>query len=242
MIADFRLALGFLTRIPVSLPAELAPDALARSMRLFPLIGGIIGAALGGLYLLELKILPGWPSALLAIAFGLLLTGALHEDGLADCADGFGGGRGKEGKLAIMRDSRIGAYGTLALILSVGLRASALVGLPRPAAALIVAHSLSRAALPGVMMALPAASAVGLAAGAGKPSRVTFWICLALAAVIGAPLFRTQFPLLLAIAAGTATIVALLARRQIGGYSGDVLGATQQSVEIAVLLSVLAFA
>lgn len=240
MIADFRLALGFLTRIPVSVPADLPPDALARSMRLFPLIGALIGAATGAVYLLAAKVLPGMPAALLAVAFGLLLTGALHEDGLADCADGFGGGRDKDAKLAIMRDSRIGAYGTLALILSVGLRAAALTALHNPAGALIAAHALSRAALPGLMVELQPASSTGLAAGAGKPTERDYIIALVLAILVAAPLGIHW--LVGALMANALIFIGMkyLARRQIGGYSGDVLGALQQTIEIAVLLTLAA--
>ena len=240
MIADFRLALGFLTRIPVSLPDDLPPNALARSMRLFPLVGALIGAAIGAVYLLAAKVLPGLPAALLAVGFGLLLTGALHEDGLADCADGFGGGRDKDGKLAIMRDSRIGAYGTLALILSVGLRAAALTKLHNPAGALIAAHALSRAALPGLMVALLPASPTGLAAGAGRPTERDYLIASFLAVLIAAPLGLHW--LVGALMADALIFIGMkyLARRQIGGYSGDVLGALQQGIEIAILLTLAA--
>jgi adenosylcobinamide-GDP ribazoletransferase len=238
VIADFRLALGFLTRIPVSLSEPPGPNALTRSMRLFPLIGALIGAAIGGVDLLAGKVLPPLPAALLAIGFGMLLTGALHEDGLADCADGFGGGRDKDGKLAIMRDSRIGAYGTLALILSVGLRASAIAQTANPAGALIVAHALSRALLPGLMTVLPPASATGLAASAGRAGKADFVVALLLAVSLSIPLLEI-WPVLAAAALVFAAI-ALLARRQIGGYSGDVLGALQQTCEIAILLTILA--
>ena len=239
MITDFRLALGFLTRIPVSLPGTLPSNALARSMRFFPLVGAFIGAATGGVYLLAAKAVPGLPAALLAIGFGLLLTGALHEDGLADCADGFGGGRDKESKLAIMRDSRIGAYGTLALILSVGLRAAVLAKFANPSGALIAAHALSRALLPGLMLALPPASASGLAASAGKVGKADFAIALILAIALAAPLLKLWLAAVLGVAALAFLLIASLARRQIGGYSGDVLGALQQSTEIAILLTIL---
>ncbi len=209
-------------------------------MRLFPLVGALIGAAVGGVDLLALKILPEWPAAFLAIIFGLLLTGALHEDGLADCADGFGGGRDKDAKLAIMRDSRIGAYGTLALILSMGLRAAALVALDNPAGALIVAHAFSRAVLPGLMIALPPASASGLAASAGTPSKADFLIALGVAIALSAPLLGLWLVPVLGITALVVGAMTVLAHRQIGGYSGDVLGASQQSCEIAILLTILA--
>lgn len=240
MTGDFRLALSFLTRIPASLPEAPGPGALARSMRLFPLIGAFIGAAVGGVDLLAAKALPPWPSALLAVACGLLLTGALHEDGLADCADGFGGGRGKESKLAIMRDSRIGAYGTLALILSVSLRAAAIAQLANPAGALIVAHAFSRALLPALMIQLPPASATGLAASAGSPAKADFMIALLIAIILSTPLLGVWMVPVLGVTALTFGVMTLLARRQIGGYSGDVLGALQQACEIAILIVILA--
>lgn len=240
MIADFRLALSFLTRLPVSLSEAPGPNALTRSMRLFPLVGAFIGAAVGGIDLLAAKVLPPFPSALLAVGFGLLLTGALHEDGLADCADGFGGGRDKEAKLAIMRDSRIGAYGTLALILSVFLRASAIAQLANPAGALIAAHALSRAVIPGMMVQLPPASTTGLAASAGRATMPDFLVALLIALALSAPLLQLWLPPVTGMMALVFAAVWFLARRQIGGYSGDVLGAVQQACEIAVLLTILA--
>ncbi len=239
MIADFRLALSFLTRLPVTLAETPGPHALTRSMRLFPLVGALIGAAVGGVDLLATKILPPWPSALLAVAFGLMLTGALHEDGLADCADGFGGGRDKEKKLAIMRDSRIGTYGTLALILSVCLRAAAVAQLANPAGGLIAAHALSRALIPGLMLLLPPASATGLAASAGQAGRMDFAIALVIALALSAPLLGLWLAPVAAVSALVLAAMTLLARRQIGGYSGDVLGALQQTCEIAILLTIL---
>ena len=241
MIADFRLALGFLTRWPVSTPATLPDGAMARCMWAFPLVGGVIGAIIGAVYLLANHLWPAWPSALIALAAGMLLTFALHEDGLADCADGFGGGRDKDRIIAIMRDSRIGAYGTLALVVSVLLKASIIVSFANPAAALIIAHMMSRAALPVIMTVMPPASSGGLAAGFGTPPR---WAALvAIASALGvsswlAP-YRAAFCVVAALIAGGA--IALVAHRKIGGYSGDVLGAVQQCVELAVLLAILAY-
>ncbi len=239
MILDWKLAVGFLTRWPVRLPDHIPPGAMARSLWLFPLVGGVIGAIVAAIFDLAHHALPAWPSAALALTAGVILTGALHEDGLADCADGFGGGRDKESKLTIMRDSRIGTYGTLALILSVLLRASALTALHHPDAALFIAHCLSRTTLPVVMRLTPPATATGLAASVGRPS----WLVSAVALAIGVGLtvcfYRAQAlsPLVAAIVA--ASLVSLLARRHIGGYSGDVLGATEQVVQIAILLSIV---
>jgi len=239
MILDLRLAVGFLTRIPVKTPALLPKGAMAHSMWAFPLVGAFIGSVSCGLFLLARRALPAEPSALLAIAATIALTGALHEDGLADCADGFGGGRDKESALAIMRDSRIGVYGALALILSVSIRASAFVGFHHPLPALFIAHCLGRTALPVMMRLLPPASPTGVAASVGAPA----WWSATLALAIGAGATIAFYaanayrPLLAALLAGL--LLAFLAKRQIGGYTGDVLGATEQLVEISVLLSIL---
>jgi len=240
VITDFRLALSFLTRWPVSLPETLADGAMARCMWAFPLVGGLIGAIIAALYLLAGHLWPAWPCAFIALAAGMMLTFALHEDGLADCADGFGGGRDKDRIIAIMRDSRIGAYGTLALIVSVLLKASIIVSFVNPAAPLIIAHMMSRAALPVVMTLMPPASSGGLAAGFGTLPRWTAIIAVILALAVPCWLipYRAAVCVIAAVLAGGA--VALLARRKIGGYSGDVLGAIQQCVELAVLLAILA--
>ena len=213
---------------------------MARSMWAFPLIGAFIGSLSGAIFLLAHKALPAWPAALLAVAAGILLTGALHEDGLADCSDGFGGGSSKEAKLAIMRDSRVGTYGALALILSVSLRAAALASFYNPVAALFIAHCLSRAALPLMIRLVPPATSTGIAASIGLPP---WWsTILALVMAVGATFFFYPLtalkPLLAALLTGA--LMAFLARRNIGGYTGDVLGATEQVVEISVLLSILA--
>lgn len=239
MSLDLRLAFSFLTRVPVKLPDTLPEGAMARSMWAFPLVGAFIGSVSAAIFLLAHKSLPDWPAALLAVAIGTLLTGALHEDGLADCADGFGGGRGKEAKLAIMRDSTIGTYGALALIFSVSLRAAAISTVFHPLAALFVAHCLGRTALPVMMRVLPPASTTGIAASVGTP----VWpsVAIALALGIGATVWfyavNSPRPLLAALVAFVA--MAFTAKRQIGGFTGDVLGATEQMVEVSVLLSLV---
>ncbi|MFO1060421.1 MAG: adenosylcobinamide-GDP ribazoletransferase [Dongiaceae bacterium] len=234
--AQLRVALGFLTRLPVGAAGSLAAASWA-----FPVAGIVVGLAAALAFRLALWLaLPPAPAAILAVGVALLLTGALHEDGLADLADGFGGGRDRTAKLAIMRDSRIGSYGVLALVLSVLLRVAALASLPAPhgvTAALVAAHALSRAPLPAVMALLPPARRDGLSATAGRPGAGA----AALAVLIGAAVAL----LALGPAAGVAAIaavavaafcLAVLAQRQVGGQTGDVLGAVQQAGEAAVLL------
>src|SRR5579872_5218085 len=148
-LADLRAATAFLTRVPV--PREDRPLNLARAYRVFPILGAGIGAAIGALYLLLLWIrVPDLAAAALALGGGALLTGALHEDGLADVADGFGGGRDVAAKLEIMRDSRLGTYGALALVVSFATRLAALAALPNGMVvqSLIAAHALGRGVLP----------------------------------------------------------------------------------------------
>jgi len=237
---DLRVATGMLTRIPVPHPDGATPANLARAHRVFPLIGAAIGAIIGLVYMALLAIgAPALAAAALALGAGMLLTGAFHEDGLADLADGFGGGRDKAAKLEIMRDSRIGSYGTLALIVAFAVKLGALATLPKgPAlAALIATHALSRAPLTVVTLVLPYARAEGLAAGAGKSDGDTATIAAAFALIVAFLCLPFMSALLAAVcAAAVVAAVAFIAQRQIGGYTGDVLGAAQQCAETAVLL------
>jgi adenosylcobinamide-GDP ribazoletransferase len=238
--SGFAAATGFLTRIPV---ASAEPEAwgLAAAAWAFPLVGAGIGAIAAFVMLLaQLLGLGNWPASLLAVLAGLVVTGALHEDGLADTVDGFAGGRDREAKLAIMRDSRLGTFGGLALILSVALRAAALAQLGEAlyaGLALIAAHAASRAFLPATMRVLAPARADGLAAAAGRPNWRTAIVAIVIGAAIALPaLGPGRGAIGLGVAGAAVAAAAALARSQIGGYTGDVLGACQQVAEIAVLL------
>ncbi|WP_029007930.1 adenosylcobinamide-GDP ribazoletransferase [Azospirillum halopraeferens] len=241
---DLTLAVIFLTRVPLRLRHPPAPDGLARAMGWFPLVGAAAGAAGGGVYALAaLANLPPPVAALLAVAAMVWLTGALHEDGLADVADGFGGGRDRERKLEIMRDSRVGTYGAAALVLTLGLRVAALAALAGPGAvtaALAAAGACSRAAVPVVARTLAPARRDGLAATQANPTAGRVVLALALAAGVTLATAGAAAPAAWAGAALAAAAVAGLALRQIGGYTGDVLGAVQQAAEIAVLLVLVA--
>ncbi len=236
-LEDLRLALAFLTRLPIR--GDLAPRPLAAAVRCFPLVGVVVGLGGGLVYALGLKLgLPPLGAALFAIVATGLLTGALHEDGLADSADGLAGGHDREQRLAIMSDSRIGSYGVLALIVSVMARASLLAGLPSAhgIAALIAAHALARASMALVMARGMPAKSGGLAADAGKPAEGDALVALAIAAVIA---WIALGPVVAAVALVATLILAWamarLGKRLIGGYTGDVLGAVEQLSEIAVL-------
>ncbi|MEO5335482.1 MAG: adenosylcobinamide-GDP ribazoletransferase [Magnetospirillum sp. WYHS-4] len=235
MVILVKTAFGFLTRLPVRF--ESPPPPLARAAFAFPLVGLAVGGA-GALVLLGALHLGLGPlaAALLALVSQTLITGGLHEDGLADVADGFGGGATRDRKLEIMRDSRIGSFGVLAVVFGIGLRAAALAWIARPedaAWALVAAGMASRGFLPLVMRRLPPARFDGLGQGAGTPTvpGATAALLLGLAACLG----TVGPPAWLAGLAAAATF-ALLARRQIGGQTGDVLGACQQAAEIAILL------
>ncbi len=183
-------------------------------------------------------------SALVAVGATILATGGLHEDGLADVADGFGGGSGRDRKLEIMRDSALGSYGAMALFLTLAVRVVALAMLGHPelvALALIASHAAARGALPAVMAWAPLARDDGLAAGAGRPTAGAAGLALLLAAL--AVLLAVGFGAgLLALLVGwlAGALVLAQARRQIGGQTGDVLGAIEQAVEGAVLLTLVA--
>lgn len=239
---DLRRATAFLTRVPI--PHDHDADGFLRAMRVYPLVGAAIGLAVGIVLVVLLRLnLPPVAGAALALGVGALITGALHEDGLADIADGFGGGKDKPAKLAIMRDSRLGTYGTLALVVSFAVRTAALAAIPTGSVilTLIATHALARATLPAVSLALPFARDDGLAASAGQPDPVV----AAIAAGIGAIVALICLPVGTAVSAAVlvalgAAGIAWLALRQIGGVTGDVLGATEQVGEALVLLAVAA--
>ncbi len=242
-----RIAVAFLTRLPVSLPAPPEPAQagyLGRAAGMFPLVGAGVGLLAALAYLgAHGAGLPALACAFIAIGVGTLVTGALHEDGLADVADGLGGGRTRDDRLRIMRDSRIGSFGALAMVFSVGLRAALLAGLPAPgsaAAALIAAAAVSRAPLPAILRWVPPARAEGLAAAAGRPGFPPVAIAGILAAAIAAVVLHPiAAGCVVLAAAGAAAAMAWIGRRAVGGHTGDILGAAQQMAEMAALAALV---
>ncbi|MDB5514995.1 MAG: cobalamin-5-phosphate synthase [Tardiphaga sp.] len=241
-------ALRFLTVIPAPNIDRVEDDWLIRAAKYFPLIGIIVGGFSAGVLLLAGVIWTGLLPPLLAVAAGTVLTGALHEDGLADTADGFGGGRSRDTRLVIMKDSRIGTYGALALGFSVALRVVALAALPLwiGAAALIAAHAGGRFAAAAAMSLLPYAgdpAATKLTYTEASLRRSEVGLAVIFVLVASLPLARTGvFAALIGLLLGAAlaTWLAGRAQRLIGGYTGDVLGATEQLFEVGLLLGVAA--
>lgn len=237
---DLRTAIAFLTRLPMPHPDGARGENFARAQRMFPLVGALIGAAVGLLCLLLRAVgVPDLAAAALALGGGALLTGALHEDGLADVADGFGGGRDVAAKLEIMRDSRLGTYGALALVVCFVAKLAALAAIPDHVVvqSLIAAHALGRGVLPWLASSLPNARKDGLAANAGRPDGTIAAVAAGVALLIAILALPLASALLAAITAGAAAaIMAWLAKRQIGGLTGDVLGAAEQVAETVILL------
>lgn len=237
---DLKTAIAFLTRLPVPQADGARPANFARAGRLFPVVGAGIGAVIGLVCLiLRSANVPELAAATLALGCGVLLTGALHEDGLADVADGFGGGNDTATKLAIMRDSRIGTYGVLILLVGFTTKVCTLAVLPDGVIVpgVVAAHALARAVLPAVAMNLPYARSDGLAAGAGRPDLsivVTAAAIAVLLALLLLPFVAALYSTLAAVVGAAG--MALLARRQIGGQTGDVLGATEQVAETFILV------
>jgi adenosylcobinamide-GDP ribazoletransferase len=241
---DISLAIGLLTRLPMPHPASTTPDSMARAQRAFPLVGALIGLVVG---LIDRGLLgmgiPALAAAALALGASAALTGALHEDGLADVGDGFGGGRDRAAKLSIMRDSRIGTYGVIVLLVGFSARLSALASLPVAAIipALVVAHTLARAAIPVLAANMPFAREDGLGKSAGRPDMASSVTAVGVAVVVALLCLPAKAALLaVVVTIAAAAAMAALAWRQIGGVTGDVFGAAEQVVEAAVLVMLAA--
>lgn len=235
VLPDLLSAFGLLSRLP--LPNHRSTGA--GSAWAWPLVGAVLGSITAGVVWLALFLgVTAGVTSVLALMTLALLTGGLHEDGLSDTADGFFGGWTRERRLEIMKDSRVGSYGVLALLLVTLARWSALTALVVHGGywqALIVAGALSRAPM-GLMMALlPNARGTGLSHATGRPSAMVALFGAALALAL-AFLLAGFTALILALAALLTTILlSLSALRRIGGQTGDVLGASQQLAELACL-------
>lgn len=238
----FLVALQLLTRIPIKAFDGFDPTWIDRSAKYFPLVGAFVGLVAAATLFLTAGFFPDPLPAILAMTVAVLLTGAFHEDGLADTADGLGGGATRERRLEIMKDSRIGNYGAIALILVLALKGGALIALdPMSAArALIFAHAGARLAMVVAMFTMSYAG-VREASKVQPLSTPLTYPELGLAVLFGiVPGLLVLSPATLIIgglAAALAVIVlAVIAQRRLGGYTGDVLGAFEQVFEMTFLL------
>lgn len=251
LLAELRYlftAVGYFTRVPVPAWVGFAPHYLHAAARYFPVIGLLVG---GIAALATLAAAVWWPASvavLIGMAATLLLTGAFHEDGLADCMDAFGGGWQRDDVLRIMHDSRIGTYGAVALILALLLKWQLLVGLLQSTGArqlvlvLLAAHAASRA----MAVSYLATHAYVRAEGKAKPvAQRLSWRGLAMVLAVGAaPLFLLSPAFALATIAALLVLRGLLGRyfdRRIGGYTGDCLGMAQQLAELLIYLLAVAW-
>ncbi|WP_127114183.1 adenosylcobinamide-GDP ribazoletransferase [Shimia sediminis] len=236
-VGDIATALALLTRLPVRASFSRG----AKAAWAYPLVGLVVATLAAVPTGIALAVgLPATLAALIWVAGSVILTGAMHEDGLADCADGFWGGWDRARRLEIMKDSQIGSYGVIALCLSLVARwiaVSMILQEPAWLAALIGVAVASRATMPALMTALPHARDTGLSQSQGRPVRETAAVAavLAIAALVltsGGSTFG-----LIVVAALTALACFAIAKSKIGGQTGDVLGATQQLTEVALLMA-----
>ena len=248
-LRTFALAVQFLTRLPVPAANAYSPERLAAAVRYYPLVGALIGGLCAAVFWLANLWLPQTVSVLVAVATGLAATGAFHEDGLADTFDGLGATGDRNRALEIMRDSRLGTFGAVALAVALGLKVAALTNLAPTAvvAALVAGHGLSRLSS---VVALETGTYVR-EAGAATPVTARMgpagWFAVLLAGIaLAAGLVWMLSPLATALAFGGLAAGHVLMRlwyeRRLGGYTGDTLGAVQQSSEIGLYLGLCAWA
>ena len=248
----FFIALQFLTRVPVPRWVGYQPEWLRESARHFPAVGACIGAVGAAVLWAAALLFPLPVAVVLSMAATVLLTGAFHEDGLADTCDALGGAVSRERALEIMKDSRIGTYGAVGLLLVLGLKAVTLAALPVPMvlAALVLAHAASRAAAVSLIRWLPyvgdltRSKAQPLAQHISGAGFVVAWAWVAGVGLLLLVCNPTWWPAVLAslaLAMVCALGCAWRLRQRLGGITGDTLGATQQLAELLVLLGWLAW-
>lgn len=234
-LSDLAEGTALLTRLPV--PAHTPRGAA--SAWTWPVVGAALGAGCAGLGLLAAAAgVPAGVAAAMILGTQAMLTGGLHEDGLADTADGLFGGRTPARRLEIMKDSRVGSFGVLALVIVTLARWSALTALVAGGgvlAAAVAAGALSRAPMALVMAMLPNARGHGFSHATGRPSMAVAWVGTGLAIAVALAMAGLGGLVMVLVAFSAAAWVAQVARARIGGQTGDILGATQQLAETAVL-------
>lgn len=239
-MADLAAAISFLTLLPVSRKAR-SSEEMVRAVPWFPVVGAGVGLIGGAVFSAALTIFPPLIAGALAVTATVIVTGALHEDGLSDTADALGGCN-SERRLEIMKDSRIGTYGAAALVLSIIIRVVAVSTLAawEGVAALVAAHSSSRAGAVVLMRSTGYARDEGLGASfATGLSRDRVLVSGVIAIIIGSAMLGPWMAIVVVAVAATSTLVGVGARKLFGGLTGDVLGAAQQLGELASLLVVV---
>lgn len=235
-------AVQFLTRFPIRLSQ---PADHSATIPWFPIVGALIGAVGGGIAVGLGEVVPAAVAGAVAVAVVLQLTGAFHEDGLADVADAFGGGTTPERRMEILKDPRHGTYGVTAIVASIVVRVVCVASIAAPAAlfaGFVAAHALGRATAVAAMAAPPARHD-GLGARAARSAR-PFGAAVGVVVAVGLATLATGWWVLALClaAAGAGALVVALSMRKIGGISGDVLGAIEQVVECTVLVAVTGLA
>lgn len=237
---DLPAALGLLTRLPMIVDGDRAMARGAASAWAYPLVGVVVGVIIAVIAVLMLAIgLPSGIVAALLLAVSVIITGAMHEDGLADSADGLWGGWDRTRRLAIMKDSHIGVYGVCAIALSLLIRWLAFVAVVSLGAywvAFIAVGALSRASMVVLMATMPNARSDGLSRQVGRPPAATAWLAIGIASGVAV---LCGYALLILVALVATGVCGLIARSKIGGQTGDILGATQQITEMAMLLALI---
>lgn len=233
----FFLALGFFSRIPMPQWVEYSPEKLNQSSRYLTLVGWLLGALVAAVFFSADKLFTATVSLWLAMGFSLLLTGAFHEDGLADTADGFGGAFAREKKLAIMKDSRIGTYGASALVMALLGKYLLLIENSEIIITLLIAYPLSRATAVSLIADMQYVSDSDTSKSKPLANRLTK-TDLTILLITALPALFFLPPLDAAILLITLITVRTLAKaylnKQIGGYTGDTLGAVQQVSELTI--------
>ena len=242
-------ALQFFTRIPVPFATPHDSASLAHALKYFPLIGWLIGCLCAVAFSLASSLWPTSVAVVISVAFGVLLTGALHEDGFADSCDGFGGGWSREQVLMIMKDPRIGNYAAIGLVLMLLLKVLALIELAATSpelvmATLLLAHGISRwLVLPLPWLLDYVRETDDSKAGTMVRARFSGAMFAYASLFVLLPLLYFGVPMIFQAtlcAALAVLVLALYFRKRIGGYSGDCLGATQQVAETVFYLAILA--
>lgn len=234
-----RQAAALLTRVPIKFPADRPATGIGRSaIGWFPFVGGLVGLFVAGIYVVAGLVLPSLVAAALAVLIGAIVTGALHEDGLADCADAVFGFGGPERAREILKDSRVGTYGSLALIGSVLLRVAAIAAMPIPVALAFVpvAYATSKVFSLIVMRSAGPATQQGSGGMISAVLASNLWWAAGIAGLWAVVATGVWSVLILGLGAVVCTWCVRKARRALGGANGDVMGATEQLTQITALL------